>query len=215
LEAVKGAGLFKRNKVSLEVKVRAIILYLAGLSTRGMTERYGLIKASREAVRLWVHKLESLAYHGPPRPRRLVAIDETKAKLNGEWLYLWAAMDVDAKEILAIYASWQRSGLNAYIFLRMALRACANKPLILVDGGPWYPWALERLGLQWLHVTFGERNAIERCFRTLKERLRGFHCNLNAKARGPSAVEAMARILAYGYNHLRVHQTLGTPPLGW
>ena len=81
LEAVKGAGLFKRNKVSLEVKVRAMVLYLAGLSTRGMTERYGLIKASREAVRLWVHKLESLAYHGPPRPRRLVAIDETKAKL--------------------------------------------------------------------------------------------------------------------------------------
>jgi len=46
----------------------------------------------------------------------------------------------------------------------MALRACANKPLILVDGGPWYPWALERLGLQWLHVTFGERNGIEHCF---------------------------------------------------
>ena len=124
LEAVKGAGLFKRNKVSLEVKVRAMVLYLAGLSTRGMTERYGLIKASREAVRLWVHKIESLAYHGPPRPRRLVAIDETKAKLNGEWLYLWAA--IDAAE-LAVYASWQRSGLNAYIFLRMALRACANK----------------------------------------------------------------------------------------
>jgi hypothetical protein len=41
-----------------------MILYLAGLSTRAMTECYGLIKASREAVRLWVHKLESLAYHG-------------------------------------------------------------------------------------------------------------------------------------------------------
>jgi len=81
LEAVKGAGLFKRNKVSLEVKVRAMVLYLAGLSTRGMTERYGLIRAGGGAVRLWVHKLESLAYHGPPRPRRLVAIDETKAKL--------------------------------------------------------------------------------------------------------------------------------------
>jgi len=78
----------------------AIILssYLAGLSTRAMTKRYGFVKASREAVRLWVHKLESLAYHGPPKPRRLVAIDETKAKLNEEWLYLWTAMDGDAKE---------------------------------------------------------------------------------------------------------------------
>jgi len=95
-----------------------------------MTERYGLIKASREAVRLWVHKLESLAYHGPPRPRRLVAIDETKAKLNGEWLYLWAA--IDAAE-LAIYASWQRSGLNAYIFLIEGLRQQAVNP------GRWRP----------------------------------------------------------------------------
>jgi hypothetical protein len=60
-------------------------------------------------------------------------------------------------------------------------------------------------------VTFGERNAIERYFRALKERIRGF----NLSARGPSAAEAMARILAYGHNHLRVHQTLGTPPLGW
>jgi hypothetical protein len=53
-----------------------------------MTERYGLVKASREAVRLWVHKLESLAYHGPPKPRRLVAIDETKAKLEPQYLRL-------------------------------------------------------------------------------------------------------------------------------
>jgi transposase-like protein len=33
-----------------------------------------------------------------------VALDETKTKLNGERLYLWAAIDVDAKkEASAIY----------------------------------------------------------------------------------------------------------------
>jgi hypothetical protein len=48
LEAVKANKLFKRNKVSVEEKAWAIILYLAGLSLRAMTERYGLIKASRE-----------------------------------------------------------------------------------------------------------------------------------------------------------------------
>jgi transposase-like protein len=116
-----------------------------------MTGRCGLVKASREAVRLWVHKLESLTYYGLPRPRRLVAVDEAKAKLNGERLYLWAAIDVDTKEVLAIYASWQRSGLNAYIFVRKVLRACLNKPLILVDdGGPWHP----RMGFKptWLEM---------------------------------------------------------------
>ncbi|MEM3693028.1 MAG: hypothetical protein QXI39_03295 [Candidatus Bathyarchaeia archaeon] len=82
-------------------------------------------------------------------------------------------------------------------------------------GMVWYPWALDRLGLKWIRVTFSRRNAIERYFRTLKERLRGFYNNLNAGSRGILAVEAMAKILAYGYNHLRVHQSLGTPPLGW
>ena len=128
LEAVEAYGLFKRNKVSVEEEVWAIILCLAGLSLRAITERYGLVEASREAVRLWVHRLESLVYYGLPKPRRLVAVDETKTKLNGEWLYMWAAIDVDAKEILAIYASWQRPGLNAYIFLKKALKACSNKP---------------------------------------------------------------------------------------
>jgi transposase-like protein len=79
---------------------------------------------------------------------------------------------VDTREILAIYASWQRSGLNAYIFIRKVLMACLNKPLILVDGGPWYPWTLKPNWLKWLHLTFGERKAIERYFRTLKERLK-------------------------------------------
>ncbi|MEM3507423.1 MAG: hypothetical protein QW589_03415 [Candidatus Bathyarchaeia archaeon] len=61
---------------------------MAGLSLRAITERYGLIKVSKEAVRLWVHRLEALTYHGPSKLRRLIAIDETKTKLNGEWLYL-------------------------------------------------------------------------------------------------------------------------------
>jgi len=38
----------------------------------------------------------------------------------------------------------------------------------------WYPWALERYGLKWLHITFGERNSIERLFRTFKERTKRF-----------------------------------------
>ncbi|MEM2897092.1 MAG: hypothetical protein QXG01_05935, partial [Candidatus Bathyarchaeia archaeon] len=65
--------------------------------------------------------------------------------------------------------------------------------------------------LEWLLLA--KRNAIERYFRTLKERLKGFYNNINAKSL--LAVNAMAQILAYGYNHLRVHQSLGMPPVGW
>jgi len=40
------------------------------------------------------------------------------------------------------------------IFVRKVLDACTKGPVVLVDGGPWYPWALERYGLnelrQWI-----------------------------------------------------------------
>jgi len=42
--------------------------------------------------------------------------------------------------------------------MRKVLERCENKPLILVDGGPWFRWALQRLGLRYNHQTFGERH---------------------------------------------------------
>ncbi|MBS7609300.1 hypothetical protein KEJ19_01855 [Candidatus Bathyarchaeota archaeon] len=77
----------------------------------------------------------------------------------------------------------------------------------------WYPWALDRLGLPWIHVTFRLRNAIEGSFRTLKEGLRGFRNDLNAIGNhgcGSHGQDPGIRI-----QPPRVHQTLGTPPLGW
>jgi len=56
---------------------------------------------------------------------------------------------VDSSEILAIYASWSRNMLIAMNFIRMVLDRCINKPLIIVDRGPWYRWAIERLGLRY------------------------------------------------------------------
>ncbi|MEM2178975.1 MAG: hypothetical protein QXI49_07630 [Candidatus Methanomethylicaceae archaeon] len=34
--------------------------------------------------------------------------------------------------------------------------------LILIDKGLWYLWALNKLGLNYIHSTFGKRNSIER-----------------------------------------------------
>jgi len=42
------------------------------------------------------------------------------------------------------------------------MECCENEPLILVDGGPWYRWALQRLGLRYNHQTFGEK-----CYRAM------------------------------------------------
>jgi transposase-like protein len=71
--------------------------------------------------------------------------------------------------------------LNALIFLKNALKKCTNKPLVIVDGGPWYRWALDRLGLECRHKRFGLRNRVERFSKSLKERTIVFHHKLSAR----------------------------------
>jgi transposase-like protein len=56
-----------------------------------------------------------------------------------------------------------------------------NKPLVVVDKGPWYPRALQRLGLEYRYERFGMRNRVERFFRYLKERTMVFHHKLSAR----------------------------------
>jgi len=109
-------------------------------------------------------------YNPSKKHRRLIAVDETVVKVNGYRCYLWAAIDVDSREVLAVYISRGRSMLNALIFLKRVLKACENNPVIVVDRGPWYPWTLKRLEIEYFHETFGERNRIERWFRKTKRK---------------------------------------------
>jgi transposase-like protein len=51
----------------------------------------------------------------------------------------------------------------------------------IVDRGPWYPWALERLGLEYRYERFGMRNRVERFFKCLKERTVIFHHKMSAR----------------------------------
>jgi transposase-like protein len=48
-------------------------------------------------------------------------------------------------------------------------------PLVIVDKGPWYRWAFEGLGLEYMHERFDLRNRVERLFRYLKKRIAVFH----------------------------------------
>jgi putative transposase len=49
-----------------------------------------------------------------------------------------------------------------------------------VDRGPWYRWALDRLGITYIHETLGSRNRMERWFREMKNRTKRFYNNINA-----------------------------------
>ena len=62
---------------------------------------------------------------------------------------------MDSGELLTLEASYGRSSLHALEFLKKALEKCLNRPKVIVDRGPWYRWALERLGLEYEHQEFG------------------------------------------------------------
>jgi len=106
---------------------------------RDLSERLCLTGASRESVRMWVHRFSSL-FRPFRRVRRLVAVDEAVLKVGGQTCYLWAAIDVDTNEVLAVYAS--RGIPSAIKFLRKVLDSCECKPVIVVDRGPWYRWTI-------------------------------------------------------------------------
>jgi transposase-like protein len=68
--------------------------------------------------------------------------------VKGVYVYVWSAVDVYSRELLALEASYGRSCLNALAFLKKALKMCTNKPLVIVDKGPWYRWAFESIGMR-------------------------------------------------------------------
>jgi putative transposase len=116
------SNLFRSHRYSPLEKLYSVFLFTAGLSLRDLSERLCLTGASRESVRIWVHRFTSL-FRPSRRARRLVAVDETVLKVNGQTCYLWAAIDVDTNEILALHASRGRGLPNAIKFLKMVLRS--------------------------------------------------------------------------------------------
>jgi transposase-like protein len=151
------------------------LLYL-GLSCRQTAEVLSFFdEASHEAARQWYHRAQALLRAPPRRCRRAIAIDETKLKVRGRWCYLWTAIDAANGELLGIQLTPTRDGRDACRFVHRVLRTCTNSPTVVVDGGPWYAWALTRMGLEWERVTFGERNAVEQWFSVFKQRVKRFY----------------------------------------
>ena len=112
---------------------------MAGLSSWEIAEEIGV---SHSSVLEWARAIASIQGSVPQRERKLIAVDETELKVNGRIVYVWAAMDIDTRELLAMEATWSRSAIHALLFLRKVLGRCTNRPTFVVDGGPWYRWAL-------------------------------------------------------------------------
>ena len=59
---------------------------------------------------------------------------------------------------------------------------CEVEELIL-DKGPWYRDALQRLSVRFKHETFGDRSLVESVFSSFKQRTRIFFCSITVNFR--------------------------------
>lgn len=89
--------------------------------------------------------------------REEVAIDFDFRLVGGEEVYVWAAVDCDTPEVLAVDISPGRSSLDALLFRKEVLARCRGRPLVRADRGPWYDWPLELLECEYERETWGTR----------------------------------------------------------
>ena len=205
VNSLRVSGVFERQRTDDETRAMGILLYHLGLSLRDTSlvlER----RRSHEAVREWYQRASKL-FDVVRRRRRAVAVDETKIRVQGRWRYLWAAIDVDNWEVLAVWVTEGRSSLETRIFLRLVLRRCEGVPRVYVDRAPWYPWALNSLGIPWEHRTFGERNPVEQWFGILKHRIKRFYRRWPQNA-GLSSAELWVQCFVSCYHIKRLSEGL-------
>ena len=76
-----------------------------------------LLNISHETVRK-IYKKAKRLFNPKKKERKVITIDETK--LYG--FYVFAAIDVNSNEMLAIYISKGRSSLDALIFMKKSFK---------------------------------------------------------------------------------------------
>jgi len=60
------------------------------------------VQRSHQAIFQWVHQVADSVPDPPEAKPKQVAVDETAVKINGEWSWLYAAIDLDTKLILGV-----------------------------------------------------------------------------------------------------------------
>jgi transposase-like protein len=197
---------WERERMATPVRVFVVRLYAIGCSLRE-TEvilRSLGVEQSHQAIWQWVHRLADSVSDPPSAQPTRVAVDETAVKINGEWSWLYAAIDLDSKLLLGVDLFERRGTDPATEFLQeLAEKHDLSNTEFLVDGYG-YLTALFRLDLSG-HLNYVDRNLIEKWFHTPKMRVDCFH---NSWVGSRAAVDQWLAQFAYYYNFQRPHQAL-------
>ena len=95
---------WESERTATPVRAFAVRLHATGCSLRETKEILRLfgVKRSHQAIFQWVHRLSDSVGDPPTAKPSRVAVDETAIKINGEWSWVYAAIDIETKLILDV-----------------------------------------------------------------------------------------------------------------
>ena len=124
VEILEKRKIFLRYRKSNKDRALGMLLYRYGLS---YTKAGEIVGVSHEAIREWYQKGKELFEFTPSKERKRIAIDEKETDINGKKVYLWACVDVDTEEVLAIMVTEGRCGIDTLRILRRIMKKCKGK----------------------------------------------------------------------------------------
>ena len=101
-EALEAKKIFVRKRKQRKTRALGILMYHYGLSLRQCRNILsGFEDISHESIRKWYYKVDTIFSVGRTY-RPVIAVDETKLKINGCLYIVWAAIDTGNWEALGI-----------------------------------------------------------------------------------------------------------------
>ncbi len=167
---------WERERTATPVRAFAVRLHATGCSLRETQEILRLfgVHRSHQAIFQWVHRVGDSVPNPPEAKPKRVAVDETAVKINGEWSWLYAAIDLDTKLILGVDLFGSHGTDPAAAFLHGLSEKHDLSEAVFLVGGFGYQTALVRLRLSGLRY-YINRNLIKKWFQTLKISIDRFH----------------------------------------
>ncbi len=95
---------WERERTANALTGVAVRLHATGCSLRETQEILRLfgVQRSHQTIFQWVHRVADSVPDPPEAQPKRVAVDETAIKINGEWSWLYATIDLDTKLILGV-----------------------------------------------------------------------------------------------------------------
>jgi len=123
---IEDLGLFVWNRVPLELKMLGLAMHFQMSSLRRTSRVLSeYCRVSKTAVWKWIVKLrERLNVSLERKPRRLIAVDETCVKVNGEQYWVCSALDLDGNELISMRVYPSRNIFTSESFLKSVLKHC-------------------------------------------------------------------------------------------